>query len=142
MRVVLGPLAKSGLEAHVGPQLPAAIDAALVYYVGKLKSGQRPPRFPNFASTQGNQQGNAETSSPRVAATEPRLEVEVAVDEQIEAALRADAEDQRVSVEDLAGHAVLVYLAELDRGGGPEAGAPGPNDGNAVMAGEIDSPPH
>jgi hypothetical protein len=141
MRVVLGPLAKSGLETHLGPQLPAAIGVALVYYVGKLNSGQRPPRFPNFAPTQGNQNGDAETRSPHVPAIEPRLEVEVDVDERIEAALCTDAENQRVSVEDLAGHAVLVYLAELDLIGGPGAGPPGPDAGHAVPAGEIDSPP-
>ena len=54
----------------------------------------------------------------------PRPEVEVEVDERIEAALDPDAERQGVSPAELAGHAVLVYLAELDLIGDPEQGRP------------------
>jgi hypothetical protein len=120
MKVVMGPLAQSGLETRVGPNLPAAINTALVYYVGKLNSGRRPARFPKFLSMQGEAgvaapDGSRESESPSL-----RPEVEVEVDERIEAAIYTDAERQGVSPTDLAGHAVLVYLAELDLVGDPE----------------------
>jgi hypothetical protein len=121
MKVVLGPLAKAGLEDNVGPDLPAAINAALVYYVGKLDSGKRPPRFPEFASMQGNRQGGEEMSPN---AEQDRTAVEVEVDEQVVATLAAEAESQGVGVDDLAAHAVLVYLAELDLIGDPDGGIP------------------
>lgn len=59
-----------------------------------------------------------------MAAGPPRPVVEVPVDERIEAALAADAERQGVSLSELAGHAVLVYLAELDLIGDPDQGQP------------------
>jgi hypothetical protein len=117
MRVVVGPLAKTGLESRVGPNLPAAINAALVYYVGKLSSGRGPVKFPKFLAMQGDPDdaGGDGSTGPQA-----RPEVEVEVDERIEAALCTDAERQGVSAPELAGHAVLVYLAELDLIGEPE----------------------
>ena len=122
MKVVLGPLAQSGLETRVGPNLPAAINTALVYYVGKLSSGRRPARFPKFLAMQGEPGGDDRIGGDDAAAADSRPEVEVVVDERIEAALFTDAENQGVSPSDLAGHAVLVYLAELDLVGEPDAG--------------------
>jgi hypothetical protein len=104
MRVVVGPLAKSGLESRVGPDLPAAVNAALVYYVGRLSSGRGPVGFPTFLAMEG-----------------PELDVEV--DERIEALLCSDAERQGVAPGELAGHGILVYLAELDLVGEPETPA-------------------
>jgi hypothetical protein len=124
MRIALGPLAKSGLETRLGPNLPAALNTALVYYVGKLSSGRGPAKFPKFLATQGKQGGEGSSPQDGVAAAGPRSEVEVVVDERIEAALFSDAERQGVSPAELAGHAVLVYLAELDLIGEPEAARP------------------
>ena len=138
MKVVLGPLAKAGLEDSVGPDIPAAISAALVYYVGKLESGKRPPRFPDFASVQGNRGGGAE-SSPNDDLD--RLEVEVEVDSQVAATLAAEAESQGVGVEELAAHAVLVYLAELDLVGDPEGGSPARGPSFVVRARDSDELP-
>ena len=109
MKVVVGPLAQSGLETRVGPNLPAAINTALVYYVGKLSSGRGPARYPKFLTKEmtSGQGGN------------PEAEVEVKVDEKIEAALEREARAQGTTLEDLASHAVLVYLAELDLIGEP-----------------------
>lgn len=124
MKVLLGPLAKSGLETRVGSNLPAAVNAALVYYVGKLNSGRPPARIPDFLKMQGD---HGDGEGPRTAgmdASQPRPVVEVPVDERIEAALATDAERQGVSPSELAGHAVLVYLAELDLIGDPEGGRP------------------
>jgi hypothetical protein len=94
MKVLLGPLAKSALENRVGPNLPVAINAALDYYVGRLDNDHGPAPVPDFLVAQGSQ-------------------FEVRVDERIEASLVADAEGQGVPVPELAGHAVLVYLAEI-----------------------------
>jgi hypothetical protein len=106
MRVVVGPLARSGLEARLGPDLPTGVNTALIYYVGKLMAGRGPVGFPTFAT----------------GGEDPRPELEVEVDARIEAAIGAEAERQDVSPADLAGHAVLIYLAELDLVGEPEAG--------------------
>jgi hypothetical protein len=127
MRVVVGPLAKSGLESRVGPNLPAAINAALVYYVGKLSSGRGPVQFPKFLAMQGDQRNGAAPSTDGSPSANARPEVEVDVDERIEAAICTDAERQGVSPTELAGHAVLVYLAELDLIGEPEMPRPGRN---------------
>jgi hypothetical protein len=140
MKVVLGPLAKSGLEGSVGPDLPAAINAALVYYVANLDSGKRPPRFPDFASVQGNREEGGE-SSPNDDLD--RSEFEVEVDEQVAATLAAEAENQGVGVSDLAGHAVLVYLAELDLIGDPDGRIPTRGPVFVIPAGNgDDSPSH
>jgi hypothetical protein len=127
MKVVVGPLAQSGLETRVGPNLPAAVNTALVYYVGKLNSGRRPARFPKFLLMQGEAGGAGEGGADEAGSPNLRPEVEVEVDERIEAANDTDAENQGVSPTDLAGHAVLVYLAELDLVGEPDHGVgPGP----------------
>jgi hypothetical protein len=119
MKIVVGPIAQSGLETRVGPNLPAAINAALVYYVGKLNSGRRPVDFPKFGLLQGERRDGATPSTGRSAEIDPRPEVEVEIDERIEAALSTDAKRQGVDLADLAGHAILVYLAELDLIGDP-----------------------
>lgn len=110
MRVALGALARAGLETRVGPDIPAAVHAALVYYVGKLESGRGPARFPKFLPEQG--QSGSDTT-----------EFEVDVDSRIEAALERRAAAEGVTVADLARHAVLVYLAELDLIGEPASAA-------------------
>jgi hypothetical protein len=138
MKVVIGPLAQSGLESRVGPNLPAAINTALVYYVGKLNSGRRPASFPKFLSMQG-EASEASADGPRES-TSPNLRpvVEVEVDERIEAAIYTDAERQGVSPIDLAGHAVLVYLAELDLVGDPQ---PADDRAAAAFAGPLSGGP-
>jgi hypothetical protein len=121
MRVALGNLAKTGLESRVGPDIPAAVNTALVYYVGKLSSGRGPAKFPKFLISKGD----AGSGEGVAAEAPPRPEVEVVVDERIEAAIFTDAERQGVSPTDLAGHAVMVYLAELDLIGDPDPTGPG-----------------
>ena len=115
MKVALGALARTGLETRVGSDLPAAINAALVYYVGKLSSGRGPAAYPRFLSPAkgaGGGRDGGERDNPEVG-------VEVQVDEQIEAVLVREAARQEVSLSELAGHAVLIYLGELDLIGDP-----------------------
>jgi hypothetical protein len=99
MKVALGSFAQSALSAHAGPDISGAVNAALIYHVEKLTSGRGTVAFPRFASPLGDER--------------PQLEIDV--DDQVEAALLGDARRQGVSPPELAGHAVLVYLAELDR---------------------------
>jgi hypothetical protein len=94
MKVLLGPLAKSALEARVGSNLPIAINAALDHYVGRIDSDRPPAPIPDFLVPHGSK-------------------VEVRVDERIESALVANADAQGVGVPELTAHAVLVYLAEV-----------------------------
>ncbi len=109
MRVHLGDLARTGLETRVGSDLPAAVNAALVYYVGKLASGRRPVPVPSFLAASGAE------------STKAQAEVEVPVDERIEAVVYREASRQGVTPDALAHHAVLIYLAELDLIGEPES---------------------
>lgn len=125
MKVALGSLAKSGLEQRIGPDIPAAINTALVYYVGKLSSGRGPAKFPKFLLLTDEEGGGGQADKEGPFPGGDRPEVEVEVDERIEAALFTDAERQGVSPTDLAGHAVLVYLAELDLVGDPNPTGPG-----------------
>jgi hypothetical protein len=114
MKVELGELARNGLETRVGPDLPGAVNAALVYYVGKLSSGRRPVNFPSFLTEPGQESVN------------PQDEVEVEVDERIEAVIYREASRQGTTPDALVRHAVLVYLAALDMIGDPQNGSDDP----------------
>ncbi len=107
MRVVLGPIARSGLEAHLGGDLDAGIRAALFHYVGKVRNGRGPVEYPSFLLGRGF--------------GESAVEVEVELDREVEATIVEEAERQRLTVAQLAGHAVLAYLAELDSITEPQA---------------------
>lgn len=100
MRIILGPIARSGIEAHLGCDLDAGIRAALFHYVGKLRNGRGPVEYPSFLLGRGF--------------GESAVEVEVELDQEVEAAIVTEAERQHLTVAELAGHAVLAYLAELD----------------------------
>ena len=119
MKVEVGSLARQGLEAQVGPDLPAAINAALVYYVGKLRSGRVPVPYPKFLGDCAE----AGSADDGFVLTRAKDLFEVPVDERIEAALDTEARRQGVDVAALAVHAVMVFLAELDLIGDPAAGA-------------------
>jgi hypothetical protein len=112
MRVAIGALARAGLESRVGTDLPAAVNAALVFYVGKLESGRGVAPFPKFLAEQGI--GDRTEDDEAI----PQLEVDV--DPGIEIALEREAAAQGVDIAELARHAVLVYLAELDLIGDPK----------------------
>lgn len=100
MRVALGPLARSGLESQGRSDVATGVEAALRHYVGRLRSGRGAIGYPSFLQEEPFAQ--------------PGPAVEVEVDEEVEAELGREAERQGLPVEVLAGHAVLVYLAELD----------------------------
>jgi hypothetical protein len=91
------------------------VRAALLYYVRKLESGRVPARYPDFL-TRPRRDGNDLVPNPEV-------EVEVEVDKKLEAELEREAADQHTTVPELAQHAVLLYLAEIDLVAGRSAAA-------------------
>jgi hypothetical protein len=48
MRIALGRLACSGIEAHLEGDFAAAVNAALLHYTHRLKSGRAPIGLPPF----------------------------------------------------------------------------------------------
>jgi hypothetical protein len=113
LKIALGTFARSGIEAQLGTDVPAAVGAALSHYAGKLKSGRPPLGVPQ--------------SSLELAPRDPQLAFELSIDAETEALLEQEAARQGTSVSQLAAHTVLVYLAELDFLAVPaRAGAAGP----------------
>lgn len=100
MRISLGTFARSGIEAQLGGDLDAAVQAALCHYAGKLRSGRPPIAPPSFARP-------ASVADTAVA-------LDLSVDSETEALLEREAARQKTSLSQLVAHTVLVYLAELD----------------------------
>jgi hypothetical protein len=100
MRVALGKLACSGIETHLGDDIPAGTRTALFHYARKLKAGRRPIAPPRFL----------DDVEPR----DPAVTFDLTVDPETEAVLEQEALRQRTTVGQLAAHTVLVYLAELE----------------------------
>lgn len=98
IHVQLGEIAYKGVEQHFCADVAGGVRRALVHYAYKLRVGRPPLAPPRFLPEQ----------SPVHAEYELRLDAET------EATLEQEALRQRVSVEQLATHAVLVYLAELE----------------------------
>lgn len=104
MKIVVGPLARSGIEALLGGDIPAGVQAALGHYA---ESGARDELTPA---------GRAlpcllEHPPSRVGA-----ELELTLDPEVEAALERGARELGgLSTSQIAAHAVLAYLADLDR---------------------------
>jgi hypothetical protein len=99
MRVSLGKFACSGIEAHLGEDIPAGVRTALSHYLRKLKAGRGPLAPPTFLGD----------LTPPEATT-----FELAVDPETEAALDREAQRQGTTRSQLVAHTVMVYLAELD----------------------------
>lgn len=100
VRVTLGSFACSGIETHLGSDLPAGVRTALFHYAGKLKTGRRPVAFPRFLADQAPQ--------------ETKVALDLAIDPETEMMLEQEALRQRTTTGQLVAHAVLVYLAELE----------------------------
>jgi|SRR5215213_1489362 len=99
MKIELDKLACSGLENQRGG-LVAGLHAALFHYTGRLKTGRRPLSYPRFLADQP--------------AKAPHLVVEVEVDPEIEASLEREAAASQVTVNQIVGHSVLIYLADTE----------------------------
>ena len=101
MRVAVGPLARQGIEDRLGPDLPAGLEIALLYYVGRLRSGRGATGFPSFLQNVGIEG--------------PVSEVELNLGTEVEELLSIEAKRRHTTVDRLAAHSVFLYLAELDR---------------------------
>jgi hypothetical protein len=101
MQVAVAPFTRQGIEDRLGPDLPAGMEIALLYYVGKLRSGRATATFPSFLQNAGFEG--------------PVAEVELNVGAEVERVLSTEAERRHTTVDRLAAHSVYVYLAELDR---------------------------
>lgn len=102
MRIALDTFARSGIEARLGGDVAAGVQAALRHYIRRLGSEWESLEFPRFRREQPLSRSGAG--------------IELAVEPEIEAALEQEArEAQGVSVEQLAAHAVMIYLADLDK---------------------------
>jgi hypothetical protein len=100
MRVALGQFACTGIETHIGDDIPAGVRKALFHYAAKLKAGRRPVEVPRFLSDR----------DPVDAA----VEFELIVDAETEAMLEREAQRQQTTTTRLVAHTVLTYLAEIE----------------------------
>jgi len=98
INVQLGKIACAGLEVHFGGDIPAGARQALVHYAYKLRVGRPPVAPPRFD----------------VDPSPPRATFDLTLDRETETALADEALRHEVTVSQLAAHAVLVYLAELE----------------------------
>jgi hypothetical protein len=98
VNIELGKLACNGLEGHFGTDLEGGARKALLHYAYKLRSGRRPTAAPRFLKP----------------TSEVEAKFDLTFDRETEAVLGQEASRLRISTTNLATHAVLVYLAELD----------------------------
>lgn len=98
MRVTLGTFARAGIASHLGTDIQAGVNTALAHYMRGLESGRAPLGLPPFYRDQALS-GDAEV---------------VTVDPDTRELLEREAERQGTTVDRLATHSVLSYLAELD----------------------------
>lgn len=101
MRIALGKTACMGIKAHLGPDVAAAVEAALSDYTQRLASSSPPLGIPPCWA-----------ESPR---SGPEVAFDLPLDEETRATLEREAARQGATVSQLAAHSVLLYLAELDR---------------------------
>jgi hypothetical protein len=100
--VRLDSFGQEALEAHMrgtGESRADALDVALRYYLGDSDSGRIAWKVPR-------ELGERETTEP----------LELELDDDLHEQLRREARRQRVSPDQLAMHALLYYLADLDSG--------------------------
>jgi len=100
MRVALGQFACTGIETHIGDDIPAGVRKALFHYAAKLKAGRSPIAVPRFLSEQDP--------------TEAAVAFELIVDAETEAMLEREARRQQTTTTRLVSHTVLTYLAEIE----------------------------
>lgn len=115
MKVVIGTFARVGIEAHLGCDVTLGVHEALHHYVRRGEAerlSSHPPFLRHLAACDGE-------------------DLELFVDQEIREALEEEArESGGLSAEQLAGHAVLLYLAELDR---DDDGAVGTSSGPLTL---------
>lgn len=99
MKVKLGSFARSAIESRLGTDVSAGVEAALLHYARRVRSGQKPVSYPGFLEEVGAGSDG---------------ELEVSVDPEVEEVLTDEMRKQELSFDQVAAHAVFVYLADLD----------------------------
>jgi hypothetical protein len=105
VKVTLGTFARSGIEEFLGGDIATGARAALLHYSQRLGSEMRPVSYPRFAR-------DTELGSGTV--------YDITLDPDVQRSLEREVKRQGASLEQLTAHAVLVYLADLDRSLGEE----------------------
>lgn len=101
IKVSIGPFAEAMIDRHLGRDPSEVAEAALVRYAVRLVHGRPPEGIPRFRPAwRGVRRGGTV--------------VEPCVDGRTAALLAGEARRRRVTLDRIAAHAVLVYLAEID----------------------------
>ncbi|HKI66425.1 MAG TPA: hypothetical protein VJ989_04085 [Solirubrobacterales bacterium] len=109
MKLVLGTFARDGIEALWGSDLPGGVRRALRRYAARENSGVAGCLDRGWLQKLGDD----------------GVDLELSLDSETEKALERKAREYSgVTVEELAAHAVLVYLADLDRAGSEVSSTP------------------
>lgn len=101
LRLSLGAFTCSSIRARFGTDIETAALAAVLHYVRRLESGRPPMPFPRLGRGPEHRGG-----------VERKLEL--SVDPAVKATLEREARREAVTLDQLALHAVMVYLADLD----------------------------
>ncbi|MGB7587355.1 MAG: hypothetical protein WBM00_01460 [Solirubrobacterales bacterium] len=108
MKIALGKFARFGLETRFRNDVGVGVQAALLHYARRLRSGRPPVDIPALFRSQA--------PAPHDAGGTFYLPV----DPEIEVALERKALEHRVPVGQVLDHAVFVYLADLDAAAEPD----------------------
>lgn len=110
MKIVLGEFSRRGIEACLGGDIEDGVRTALRHYVRRYESTSPFTALPGFCFER----------SP----AHPQHDLELTVEPEVERALAREASARGgVPVEELATHAILAYLAVVDKATGGEARA-------------------
>lgn len=99
--VTLGEFTRSGLERHLGHDLAAGVRIAAAHYAARLRSGRAPLPPASFLPGLNTPSGG--------------VQVELTLLREDSAVLEREAERLGVKPGRLLVHAVLAYLAEIER---------------------------
>jgi hypothetical protein len=109
VKIALGTFACNGIETYLEADVAAGVRAALADFTQRLESGGLPSTMPR---------------APLDAIPgEPATAVDLPLDERTWHLLWREASRQGTTVDQLASHSVLAYLAELDRLTPPDGAA-------------------
>lgn len=105
LKISLEPFARECVESSFGSDLRAGTEAAIRHYARRLRSPRQPLAVPGF--------GRDGEARPALSAG-AKVELELPLLLEDEAALRREARRQWVTVDRLVSHAIFVYFADLD----------------------------
>lgn len=100
MKVTLGKFARSGIESQVGGDVAAGVQAALTHYASRPDSVRASLPAPRFLR--------------ELLSSEQEGLVELKIGPAMLRCVEWEAQRQSRTVDEIAEHAVLVYLADLD----------------------------